>query len=60
MGRYIKLLKLGLVKVRQSMEVGKINNMTIEHTPTGKYFAVLNVEFEPQPEQNKGGCIGID
>ena len=59
-GRYIKLPKLGFVKIRQSTEVGKINNVTIEHTPTGKYFAVLNVEFEPQPRQNKGGCIGID
>ena len=42
------------------MEVGKINNVTIEHTPTGKYFAVLNVEFEPQPRPNNGGMIGID
>ena len=60
MGRYIKLAKLGLVKIRQSMEAGKINNVTIECTPTGKYFAVLNVEFEPQSRQNRGGCIGID
>ena len=59
-GRYLKLPKLGLVKVRQSMEVGKINNVTIEHTPTGKYFAVLNVEFEPQLKRNNGGTIGID
>ena len=59
-GRYLKLPKLGFVKIRQSMEVGKINNVTIEHTPTGKYFAVLNVEFEPQPRPNNGGCIGID
>ena len=59
-GRYIKLPKLGFVKIRQSMEVGKINNVTIEHTPTGKYFAVLNVEFEPQPRPNNGGQIGID
>ena len=59
-GRYIKLPKLGFVKIRQSMEVGKINNVTIEHTPAGKYFAVLNVEFEPQPRQNNGGRIGID
>lgn len=59
-GRYIKLPKLGFVKIRQSMEVGKINNVTIEHTPTGKYFAVLNVEFEPQPRPNNGGLIGID
>ena len=59
-GKYIKLPKLGLVKIRQSMEVGKINHVTIEHTPTGKYFAVLNVEFEPQPRPNNGGTIGID
>ena len=59
-GRYIKLPKLGFVKIRQSMEVGKINNVTIERTPTGKYFAVLNVEFEPQSRPNNGGCIGID
>ena len=41
------------------MEVGKINNVTIE-PPTGKYFAVLNVDFEPQPMLNQGGSIGID
>ena len=59
-GKYIKLPKLGYVKIRQSMEVGKIKNVTIDHTPTGKYFAVLNVEFEAQPIPNNGGCIGID
>lgn len=59
-GKYIKLPKLGFVKIRQSMGVGKINNVTIEETPTGKYFAVLNVEFEPKPRKNNGGCIGID
>lgn len=30
-GKYIKLPKLGYVKIRQSMEVGKIHNVTIEH-----------------------------
>lgn len=59
-GRYIKLPKLGFVKIRQSMEVGEIHHVTIKHTPTGKYFAVLNVEFEPQPMRNHGGTIGID
>lgn len=59
-GKYLKLPKLGFVRIRQSMEVGKIHNVTIEHTPTGKYFAVLNVEFEPQPLINMGGLIGID
>ena len=59
-GRYIKLPKLGFVRIRQSMEVGKINYATIEHTPSGKYFAVLNVDFEPEPRPNQGGTIGID
>lgn len=59
-GRYIKLPKLGFVKMRQSMDVGKINNVTIKRTPTDKYFAVLNVKFEPQPKPNNGGYIGID
>ena len=47
-GKYIKLPKLGYVKIRQSMEVGYINNVTVERTPTGKYFVVLNVDFEPE------------
>ena len=59
-GKYIKLPKLGYVKICQSMEVGKINHVTVEHTPAGKYFAVLNVEFEPQPRTNNGDCIGIN
>lgn len=59
-GKYIKLPKLGYVKVRQSMEIGHINSVTMERTPTGKYFAVLNVEFEPTPRPNGGKKIGID
>lgn len=59
-GRYIKLPKLGYVKIRQSMEVEHINNATIERTPTGKYFAVLNVEFDPESPPNAGNAIGID
>ena len=59
-GKYIKLPKLGYVKIRQSMEVGHINNATIERTPSGKYFVVLNVDFEPEAKQNNGNSIGID
>ena len=59
-GKYIRLPKLGYVKVRQSMDVGKINNVTVVRTPSGKYFVVLNVEFEPEIKQNNGGSIGID
>ena len=59
-GRYIKLPKLGYVKIRQSMEVGHINNVTVERTPTGKYFVVLNVDFEPEFRPNAGCMVGID
>ena len=59
-GKYIKLPKLGYVKIRQSMEVGHINHVTVERTPTGKYFVVLNVDFEPELRQNNGGKVGID
>lgn len=58
--KYIKLPKLGYVKIKQSMEVGHINNVTIERTPTGKYFVVLNVDFDPEPRFNNGGAVGID
>ena len=59
-GNYIKLPKLGYVKIKQSMKVGRINNITMEHTPTGKYFVVLSVDFEPEFRPNAGGMIGID
>ena len=59
-GKYLKLPKLGYVKVRQSIPIGKINNVTVERTPSGKYFAVLNVDFEPTYNRNNFGIIGID
>jgi len=59
-GNRIKLPKLGFVKIKQSMEVGHINNVTVERTPTGKYFVVLNVDFEPRIIKNNGNSIGID
>lgn len=59
-GNRIRLPKIGYVKIRQSMEVGHINNATIERSPSGKYYAVLNVEFEPVSKPCKDGEIGID
>jgi len=59
-GKSVKLPKIGLVKIKQSMDIGHINNATIEKTPTGKYFIVLNVDFEPEVSLNKSGVIGID
>lgn len=59
-GKHIKLPKLGYVKVKQSMDIDNINNVTIECTPTGKYFVVLNIDFEPKPINNAGRIVGID
>lgn len=59
-GNSIKLPKLGCVKVKQSMEIGKINSVTVERTPTGKYYVVLNVDFEPQQHINNGGEVALD
>ena len=57
----IKLPKLGLLRIEQSMEVRKINNVTVEKTSTGKYFVILNVDFEPGKRSNKDfKIIGID
>ena len=59
-GKHLKLPKLGYVKVRQSMDIGKIHNVTIEQTPSGKYYAVLLVEFEPVWINVPDKAIGID
>ena len=59
-GRYIKLPKLGHLKIKQSMDIGHIHNVTVEKTPTGKYFVVLNVDFEPEHRSNAGGVIAVD
>lgn len=59
-GNRIKLPKIGWVKIKQSREVGKIHNVTVEHTPTGKYYVVLNVEFEDILQYNGGAVVGLD
>lgn len=56
----IHLPKIGWVKVHQSMEIGAIHNATVARTATGKYFVVLNVEYDPQPMPNNGCVVGID
>ena len=58
--KHIKLPKLGWVKVKQSLPVENIKNVTVKRTPTGRYFAVLTVEFMPEVRPNVGGFIGID
>ena len=59
-GKSLKLPKLGLVKIRQTIKNANIRYATVEKTPSGKYFAVLTVKFEPKPRPNKGGQVGID
>lgn len=56
----MKLPKVGFVKVKQSMDIGHINNVTVERTPTGKYFAILNVDFEPKKLEVTDSVVGID
>lgn len=56
----IRLPKIGWVKVHQSMEIGAIHNATVVRTATGKYFVVLNVEYDPRPMPNNGCVVGID
>ena len=58
--KYIKLPKLGYVKFKQSMDIGHINNVTVERTSTNKYFVVLNVDFEPAALPFTSKVIGID
>lgn len=59
-GKDIRLPKLGYVKLRQSMEVGRIHNVTVERTPCGKYFAVVNTEFMPKSLPVSENALGID
>ena len=58
--KYIKLPKLGYVKFKQSMDIGHINNVTVERTSTNKCFVVLNVDFEPETLEYSHSSIGID
>ena len=59
-GKYIRLPKVGWVKIRQTVKNANIRYATVVKAPSGKYFAVLAVEFEPKPRQNNGGQVGID
>lgn len=56
--KHVRLPKVGFVKIRQTVKNAKILYVTVEKCPSGKYFAVLIVRFEPKPRPNKGGQIG--
>ena len=61
-GKYIKLPKLGLVKIRdKQVPQGRILNATISKEPSGKYYVSLcctDIEISPLDKTNK--AIGID
>lgn len=59
-GKHLYLPKVGYVKVRQFMEVGKIHHVTVLQISSGRYYAVLNVEFEPEFRPNRGNMVGLD
>lgn len=58
--KYIKIPVLGMVRVKQSIPINNINNVTIEASPTGKYYVVVNTDFEPKLQPNDGCMVGID
>ncbi len=60
-GKYLKLPKIGYLKIRQSMEVGMIRHAVVTKTASGKYFVTLNADFEPDgccPDPDT--AVGID
>ena len=58
----LKLPKVGFVKIVQHRPmIGKIKSVTIEKTPTDKYYASILVEYENQvPEVELQKFIGLD
>ena len=60
--KHIKLLKLGRVRTKRfdMPDVYKIFNITVEKTPTGKYYASICIETEVQPLPKTGKQVGFD
>lgn len=60
-GRYIQLPKLGWVKFYKSREVeGKILNVTVSKTCSGKFNISICTEVEILPKKSNNNIIGID
>lgn len=60
--KHIKLPKLGRVRTKKfSMpDEYKVFNITVEKTPTGKYYASICIETEVQPLPKTGKQVGFD
>lgn len=59
--KYVKLPKIGYVKMKQSQPVlGSIKNATISQVPSGKYFISFNIEIWVAKLPNTDKEIGLD
>lgn len=60
--KHIKLPKVGKVKTKKFFmpDVYKIFNITVEKTPTGKYYASICIETEVHPLPKTGKQVGFD
>ena len=63
-GKYLKLPKLGRIKVKQHRSIPgnfKLKSVTVSKTPTGKYYASLLYEYELIVEYKKPmSFVGLD
>ena len=61
MDKYVKLPKIGYVKMKQSQPVlGSIKNATISQVPSGKYFIAFNIEIWVAKLPSIDKEIGLD
>ena len=59
--KYVKLPKIGYVKMKQSQPVlGSIKNATISQVPSGKYYISFNVEIWIQELPGTEKEVGLD
>lgn len=60
-GKYIKLPKIGLVKLKQHRNfIGIIKSVTISQEPSMEYYISILVETDIQSKPNTGAVVGID
>ncbi len=60
-GKYIKLPKIGLVKLKQHRNfIGTIKSVTISQEPSLEYYVSILVETELDFKPNTGAVVGID
>lgn len=58
---YIRLPKIGLVRMHQSQEIqGEIKTVTVSQVPSGKYYVSMNCEIWYQKLPKTDKMVGID